>query len=68
MEKTMWAIVCKKTGEFLIHKLYVHKGTADNMLNKGGFYLPDRHEPVVVGLNQALGLALAKAQTEVRDR
>lgn len=68
MEETKWAIVDKKTGKFLVNKLYTHEGTAKNILKKGGFYLPNTHEPVVVGLNQALGLALAKAQTEVRDR
>jgi len=67
MEESKWAIVDKKTGKFLVSKLYTHRGTALNILNKGHFYIPDLHEPVVVGLNQALGLALAKAQTEVRD-
>jgi hypothetical protein len=67
MEEVKWVIVCKNTGEFLKDKIYTHKGTAENVLKKGGFYLPSRHNPVVVGLNTALGLALAKAQTEVRN-
>jgi hypothetical protein len=62
MEEIKWAIVDKKTGKFLVSKLYTHKGTAQNVLNRGGFYLRDTHEPMVVGLNTALGLALTKAQ------